>query len=342
MKFRSVLLQKFVLPMVCVLGVVVIAVAQGGVGSTRGLPENAGGSNMLEGRVRLPTGRTAGQGIVVKLEGTMVGSRSAITDQDGVFVFRSLPSGEYVLSVDGGSEYVNIRQAVTIHGTAGGAIVGSSAQVLSADLHFFPKAENADQEVFLGVPKEAVDRYRSGMQAVRAGNSKKAIQYFNEALGLHSAFIQALRELGVQYLKLGEMEKLAESMEALLKLAPSDPRGHLNLGIALYNLKKLSEAETHLKRATELNKADPAAHYYLGMTFVGSKQYGDAEKELELAIKNGGDNIALAHKYLGGLYMSSKKNQQAADELEKYLKLDPKAADAERIKGTIKDLRSRQ
>ena len=57
---------------------------------------------------------------------------------------------------------------------------------------------------------------------------------------------------------------------------------------------------------------------------------------------NGGENLALAHKYLGGLYMSVQKNQQAADELEKYLKLDPKAPDAERIKGTIKDLRNKQ
>ena len=31
--------------------------------------------------------------------------------------------------------------------------------------------------------------------------------------------------------------------------------------------------------------------------------------------------------------------KQAADELEKYLKLDPKAADAEKLKKTIADLR---
>ena len=40
--------------------------------------------------------------------------------------------------------------------------------------------------------------------------------------------------------------------------------------------------------------------------------------------------------------MSAGKNQQAANELEKYVKLDPKAPDADRIKGTIKDLRSKQ
>jgi Tfp pilus assembly protein PilF len=61
-----------------------------------------------------------------------------------------------------------------------------------------------------------------------------------------------------------------------------------------------------------------------------------------LVILHGGENLALAHKYLGGVYMSTHKNKEAADELEKYLKLDPKAADAERIRGTIKDLRSKQ
>jgi uncharacterized protein HemY len=127
-----------------------------------------------------------------------------------------------------------------------------------------------------------------------------------------------------------------------LKLTPNDSHAHLNLGIALYNQKKFDDAQTHLREAIKLNNADPVAHYYLGMTLVSAKQYGEAEKELEAAVANGGDNLALAHKYLGGLYLSSKKNQQAADELEKYLKLDPKAADAERIKGTIKDLRSKQ
>jgi len=63
---------------------------------------------------------------------------------------------------------------------------------------------------------------------------------------------------------------------------------------------------------------------------------------LELAISNGGDNLPQAHRYLGGLYQSVRRNKEAADELEKYLKLDPKAADAERIRGIIKDLRSKQ
>ena len=138
------------------------------------------------------------------------------------------------------------------------------------------------------------------------------------------------------------MDKAAETFEGLLKLKPSDASAHLNLGIALYNQGNLEAAETNLREALKVNSPAPSAHYYLGMTLIKTKRYEGAQKELELAIANGGENLALAHKFLGGLYMSARRNKEAADELEKYLKLDPKAADADRIKGTIKDLRSKQ
>jgi len=103
--------------------------------------------------------------------------------------------------------------------------------------------------------------------------------------------------------------------------------------------KKLDGAEAHLREAIKLKSAGPTAHYYLGLTLIKFRAYDEAQKELELAISNGGENLAQAHKYLGGVYMSTHKNKEAADELEKYLKLEPKAPDAEKIKASIKDLR---
>lgn len=316
--------------------------AQGGVGSTRGLPDSAAGIHTIQGRVYGPDGRRAGAGVIVKLEGNVNGTRTIATDSDGSFVFNSLPAAEYSLIVDGGDQFDILTQPVTIYGTTGGVGVGRSGQTIQVDLHLRAKGSAAaEAKVFEGAPKAAVENYNKGMQFVKENNSKKAVEQFNAALAIYPNFIPALRNLSIQYLNLHEMDKLAETSEKLVKLSPTDARGHLNLGIARYNQKKFPEAETELRQAIKLNSGDPAAHYYLGMTLISSKQYGDAETELESAIKNGGDNLPLAHRYLGGLYMSSKKNQQAANELEKYLKLDPKAADAERIKETIKDLRSR-
>lgn len=314
--------------------------AQGGVGSTRGLPESAGGTHRIQGTVFLPNGRRAGEGIIVRLDGNVTGTRRAATDSSGEFAFNSLPASDYAVTVDGGTDYELTRQSVVIYGNTGNVGLGNSGDTTKIDIELRPKAVS-DAILFAGVPQAAVDDYKKAMESVRAGNRKKAVDELNSALATYPNFSLALRELGAQYLQLKDMDKLAETMEALLKLTPDDPKAHLNLGIALYNKKKLADAETHLREAVRLANTDSVAHYYLGMTLVSVKKYGDAEKELEMAISNGGDNIALAHKYLGGLYLSS-NNPKAADELEKYLKLDPKAADAERIKATIKDLRSKQ
>jgi Tfp pilus assembly protein PilF len=333
----------FLLVPLIVFTAVGAAIAQGGVGSTRGLPDSAAGIHSIQGRVYLPNGRRAGEGISVRLEGNVMGARRAATDADGSFMFNGLPAADYSVIVDGGSEYESVRQSVVIYGTTGNVGVGRSGQTMQVDIRLLPKGSVANEEkLFAGVPKEAVDSYKKARQSAQAGNSKKAIEQLNSAIAIYPKFSVALSDLGDQYHKTGEMAKLVETMEALLKLTPNDSHAHLNMGIALYNQKKFDDAQTHLREAIKLNNADPVAHYYLGMTLVSAKQYSEAEKELEAAVANGGENLALAHKYLGGLYLSSKKNQQAADELEKYLKLDPKAADAERIKGTIKDLRSKQ
>lgn len=322
-----------------VLLVPIAANAQGGVGSTRGLPESAGGSHRIQGSVFLPNGLRAGPGIIVRLDGN-VGTRRASTDGSGEFAFNSLPAADYALTIDGGPDYEQIRQQVVIYGNTGNVGMGNSGDTTKIDIQLKPKAVS-DAILFAGVPQAAVDNYKKAVESARAGNRKKAVDELNSALAAYPNFSLALRELGAQYQQLKEWDKLAETMEALLKLTPEDPKAHLNLGIALWNQKKYPEAETHLRESIRLVNADSVAHYYLGMTLVSEKKFGDAEKEFEFAVNNGAENIAQAHRYLGGLYMSS-KNPKAADELEKYLKLDPKAADADRIKAIIKDLRSKQ
>jgi regulator of sirC expression with transglutaminase-like and TPR domain len=63
---------------------------------------------------------------------------------------------------------------------------------------------------------------------------------------------------------------------------------------------------------------------------------------LKSAIEFGGDEIALAHKYLGGIYWATLNYKRAADELETYLRLVPDAADATRVRSTVKELRAKQ
>ena len=308
-------------------------------GSSRngGLPTGEG-NVMLQGRIYFPSGQTAsGRTIRVNLESASAfggGNNTAVPDQDGVFRFQGLVPGNYTVVVDAGPEFEKARESVGIY-------AGTSGKVVQVSIQLQPKVDSSNP-LFAGVPSNALNFFQKGTAAARKGDAKAAAESLSAAVTAYPNFPIALNELGKQYMILKQWDKAGETYEALLKLKPNDAASHLELGIVAFNQKKFEDAESHLRKALELNSAGPSAHYYLGLTLISLKHYPEALTEFEATVANGGENLALAHKYLGGLYMSVQKNQQAADELEKYLKLDPKAPDAERIKGTIKDLRNKQ
>jgi len=306
-------------------------------GSSRGLA-SGDGNNMIQGRVHFPSGQSmSGKTIKISLESVSAfGAMSTVADQDGTFRFTSLQAGDYAVVVDAGPEYERARETVNIYREA-----SAGGRTIQVNVQLYPKID-ASNPLFANVPQNALSLYQKGSAAARKGDAKAAVESLSAAVAAHPNFPIALSELGSQYLILKQYDKAGETLEVLLKLKPQDISGHLNMGIVAFNKKKPDEAESHFRKALELKSAGPTAHYYLGLIMVSTRRYDEAQQEFELTLNNGGENIPLAHKYLGGLYMSGHKNQQAADELEKYLKLDPKAADADRIKETIKDLRSKQ
>lgn len=319
-------------------------------GSTRGL-SSGDGTHTIQGRVFFPTGQALnGPTVKVNLESVnSTGGASTTTDQDGSFRFNNVRAGNYAVVVEGGKEFEAAHEPVSIDPG------GTSGPITSITIHLRPRVD-ASNPAFAGIPQNALDFYQKGTAAAQKNNPQGATEFLSKAVAAYPNFPLALSELGAQYLKLKQMDKAAESFEALLKLKPADAAGQLNLGIALYNQgvaflaqknydeaqKKLDAAEAHLREAIKLNTPGYAAHYYLGLLLINFKAFEEAQKEFELAINNGGENLALAHKFLGGAYMSTHKNKEAADELEKYLKLEPKAPDADRIKETIKGLRGKQ
>ena len=330
--------------MILLLSAALPANAQG-VGSSRGLTTGEG-SNTIQGRVFFPPGESsAGKSIKLHLESTeAIGGSSTVTDQDGTFRFNGISPGNYAVVVDGGKEYESTREPVTIDPVGRGRIVQVTIQLR-------PKADAANP-AFAGVPQSALEAYQKGTAAAQKGNSKDAVQFLNKAVAASPNFALALSELGAQYIRLSQWDKAAETFEALLKLRPGDATAHLDMGMVAYNQgmlvikdkpddagQKFAAAESHLRESLKLKNSGPSGHYYLGLTLLKLKRYDEAQAEMEATIKNGGDNIALAHRTLGGLYMGAHRNKEAADELEKYLALDPKAPDADRIKDSIKQLR---
>src|SRR5207245_11462776 len=112
--------------------------------------------------------------------------------------------------VDGGKDYENIREPVTIDPITNGRIMQVNIQLRAK--------VGAANPAFAGVPQSALDLYQKGAAAAQKGDAKGAVAFLGTAVTASPNFTMALSDLGAQYLKLFQWAKAEETFEALVKL----------------------------------------------------------------------------------------------------------------------------
>lgn len=301
-----------------------------------------GGLHTIQGYIYLPAEPRMGTAIKVKIESTNSSGLSVVADANGAFTFRNLEPGPYYLTVDAGEDFEVFKDTINIDRET--SKLGPRILTIPVYLRLKPGSPLTSKTVdasLASAPKPALERYNKARELARAGNNKAAIEQLKEAISIFAEFGLAFNELGVQYLKLGQLDQALESLRSAVKLAPAAFSPRLNYGIALLNKKEFSQAEAELRRALKKNASSPTAHLYLGMSLISLRKHDQAEEELQRAVTLGGNEMSLAHYYLGGIFWSKREYKRAADELETYLKLAPQVPDAERLRKTIQELRSK-
>lgn len=303
-----------------------------GIGAHRGDAGGgtAGGTRSIQGHIISPTGRLPESRVRISISSSNGGVRSATAGEDGVFIFNNLEPGPYELTIDAGVEYELMRESVYL---------GGVTEKVNVPVYLRLKPES--NPALAGVPRGAVDLYVKAQEAARKGDNDKAASLLGQAITQHPQFALARNELGLVYMRTGKLDKALEEYKAASKSLPDDPFVQLNYGTALTQKKDFPEAEKQLRAALKRLAKSAAGHLYLGIALIGLKQHDEAEAELQQAVRLGGDQVGLAHRYLGGIYWGRKEYKRAADEIEVYLKLTPKAADAEQLRAMVKDLRSK-
>jgi Flp pilus assembly protein TadD len=332
------------------LGILLLPFGVNAQGSGRS-STGTGGIHIIQGYVFFPSGRRAEGTIIVRLQSYQSGELQLLPDSSGAFTFSNLAPGNYTVVINAGDEYEVSREDVYIDSDINmsrtGGRVPTTTRRYTVMVHLQPKSKGSHAKASVlnaalaVVPEKPRKLYERGVEQARSDDASKAADSFKEAVTLYPNFPLALNELGVQYLKLRQIHKAIEVLKEACKLDQGAFASRLNLGIALLEDKKFSEAEGQLREALKRNSAAATAHMYLGIALLRLNKFDDAEKELLVAIESSGKQLGMANYYLGGLYWRKQDYPRAVEQLEKYLLLAPNAPDAERVRATIKDLRSR-
>jgi tetratricopeptide (TPR) repeat protein len=321
------------------------ALAQGSGRESTG----TGGNHVIQGKIFFPSGRRAEGNIQVKLQSFGAGEISTIADSSGSFSFTSLSPGNYTVVINAGDEYEIAHEGVTIDSdlnmSRSGVSLNPGTRRYTVMVTLQVKSSNHTKASVVSaalaeVPEQARALYEKGLQFGKSGDSEKAIENLKAAISLFPKFPLALNELGVQYLTIRQAGKAVEPLRSASKLSPDSFTPKLNLGIALLETNQIQDAEAQLRDALKITTT-PTAHMYLGLALVREKRLDEARTELETAISTGGANLSQAHRFLGGIYWEKRDFKRAIDEFETYLRLTPNAPDADRVRGTIQELRAK-
>jgi Flp pilus assembly protein TadD len=315
-------------------------------GQTFSIPDttsntNMGGQNTIIGTVFGPSGRPIEARVRVKLSSMTAGDRYVNTNENGGYRFSGLPTGGYTISVDREKEYEPVSQTVDIM-----QFRGAPAQTMTVNLRLTPKGSteakpgvvNAE---FAAAPPAAQEHFKKAGELIKAENRKGAIEELRLAISVHPKFSLAYNEIGIQYIKLNDLDSAAAAFRDSLKVNPENFDAHLNLGVIYYTQKKFAEAETELRAANKLRENTPGVRYYLGMSVANLGKFDEAETELQAAIKLGGPEMKEAHRVLSIIYGARGDNKKSLKELEAYVKLAPDAVDIEQLKARIAQLKGK-
>jgi Putative Zn-dependent protease, contains TPR repeats len=314
--------------------------------TAQGIPQGAastdtgfGGVNTISGTIVSSTGQRIARRVSVRLRTMTRGDRLSTTDENGNFVFRGLPSGDFVVVIDREQEFEPFSQNVSVIQPRG---MPPQTYYLSIRLELKGRARakpgvlNAE---FANVPKSALVHYDKAIEQAKKGDHPGAVEELKLAIKEYPSFMLAFNELGVQYLKLNQLENADLAFQSALKITPDAFAALINRGIANFMMKRYGEAAPILRKALKKNDQSAVGHYFLGQALANLGLFEDAEKELLASLTLGKEEMKEAHRILAIIYTSRGARKQAADELEAYLKLAPDAPDAQKLKDKIRQLR---
>ncbi len=161
--------------------------------------------------------------------------------------------------------------------------------------------------IFLGTQLEEAKRY------------PEALGVLTEAVEQEPENASARFSLGVIHDKMGDLEKLIESMEKAIELDPEHATAMNYLGYTYADRNmRLPEAETLIRRALEIRPNDGYFIDSLAWVYYRKGEYARAEAEIRRALSFIPDDPVIL-EHTGDILLEEGKKEEAAEYYEKAI-----------------------
>jgi len=140
------------------------------------------------------------------------------------------------------------------------------------------------------VPPKVRGLVRAAGKNFQQGNYKAAGKQYQQILTEDPNNLEALSNLGVVYVRNGDLRSAESTLEKAVAIAPENDFLLTTLGIVQYRQSKFDEAIVQLTKAITINPKSATAHNYLGIAASQKGRQKEAEKEILQALANNPDD----------------------------------------------------
>jgi tetratricopeptide (TPR) repeat protein len=161
----------------------------------------------------------------------------------------------------------------------------------------------------------------------KCADSKKAIEYLNEAIKLQPDSAEAYTSRGIAYDNLGQHERAIEDFNAAIRLPSDNADAYYNRGNAYSSLKQYQRAIEDYNEVIRLKPDYANVYNNRGDAYSSLKQYQRAIDDFGTAIRLKPDH-ADAYYNRGCSYDSLNQQQLAIEDYSQAIRLKPDHADA--------------
>ena len=300
----------------------------------------------VAGRVLTRDGRPS-QNISVVLsgpDGSQVGRKTV--GYDGSFVFESLVSGDYLLTIER-PDFASVGRPLQIRNYEEPRTVvldirlkgneSASFREVVKDYGSLPSDRKAEEKS-KRVSRKAGRAYLKASAAAAKGDRAKAIRHLRKAVQEQPEFFEAHYNLGVHYQALEQWEKATRAYLRAIELHSNSARPNFNLGVIYHNQGKLDQAIERYRQALKYDPSFAEAHQALGEArFQQGRPYA-AEQHLETATRLAPARAAPSFGLLVKIQLLNKDPDQAQFYLDQFLQHHPEAPVAPTLQKEIDSL----